>query len=407
MNSKIVLVVLDGLGDRPIVALNGLTPLESARTPHLSLLAEKAECGLLDAIGVGVRPTSDVAILNMLGYLPEKYYSGRGPLEALGTGLSLKEGDVCFRVNFATVDSQLKVVDRRAGRISDCSVFEKELNGIEVEGVKFVLKAGLGHRAALVMRGIELSPSVSEIDSHAAGKKVPEAKPLSQEPAAKRAASFLNEYLKKARVVLKKHKHNKERQKQKLPPANYLLVRGAGTPPKLPSFEEKYGLKSACVAAEGLYKGVARAAGMHVIPLNGATGKSDSDLLAKVVAVKKNIPNYDFLLLHVKATDNFGHDGDFVGKRNFIERVDGALKELVGLHHAVVVVTGDHSTPCEMRDHSGDPVPIMFSGDGLRKDNVKKFGERECAKGIVGRISGKDVMPEALNLAGRAPLFGS
>lgn len=404
---KVLLVVIDGLGDRPIASLNGLTPLESARTPNLNLLAEKAQCGLLDPLGVGVRAGSDVSIMNLLGYRPSQYYCGRGPLEALGLNMNLKQGDVCFRADFATVDSQMKIVDRRAGRIADASAFEKDLNKVKVEGATFEFKVGVGHRGVLVVRGNGLSTKIGDTDPRAEGRKALEPKPLDATPEAKKTSAFLTGFLKKTRLMLKKHPENKKRVKQKFPPANFILLRGAGNPPNWPSFEQKTGLQAACVAAGALEKGIARAAGMVVLNVSGATGKSDTDLLAKVVAAKKALSNYPFVFLHIKATDNYSHDGDYAGKRNFIERIDLAFKEIISLTNTLVVVTADHSTPCALKNHSGDPVPIMFACDGLRKDAVKKFGERECTKGIEGRLRGADLMDEALNLSGWAPIHGS
>lgn len=404
---KILLIIIDGLGDRPIVALNNQTPLENARTPNLSLLLERGQCGLMDPIGVGIRSASDVSLLTLLGYDYEKEYTGRGPLEALGVGLSPKEGDLCFRVNFATVDSQMKIIDRRGGRVGDFSVFEKEINNIHLENAKIIFKAGVGHRAALVLRGDGLSSKISENDSHAVGKKALDVKPLDATPEAKNTAGIVNEFVKKAWFLLKKHEENKKRIKQKLLPANYLLLRGVGFPPTIPSFEQKYNLKAVCVAAEGLYRGMARAVGMQTLSVSGATGRSDTDLVAKILTAKKNLAAHDFVLLHIKAADNLSHDGDFIGKRNFFERLDVALKELIGTGAALIVITGDHSSPCELKNHSGDPVPIVFLSEGIRKDSVKKFSERECARGGVGRIKGKDLMNEILNLSGRARLYGS
>lgn len=404
---RILFCVIDGLGDRPIAALNGLTPLESARTPNFNLLAEKAQCGLIDPLGVGLRAGSDVSIMSLLGYAPEKYYCGRGSLEAMGLNMHLKPGDVCFRVDFATVDSQMKIIDRRAGRIGDATVFENELNKIKIDGMNYELRVGVGHRGALVLKGNGISTKVSDTDPRVVGKKAMTPKALEETVEAQHTAKILLEYLKKAHFVLKRHSENKKRVKQKLPAANFLLLRGAGNPPNWPSFQQKTGLSAACVAAGALEKGIARASGMEVVNVPGATGKSDTDLLAKALAAKKALGAHEFVFLHIKATDNYSHDGDYLGKRNFIERIDASFKEFVSMHNALIVVTGDHSTPCEMKNHSGDPLPLMLSADGLRKDAVKKFGERECTKGIEGRISGASLLDEMLNLSGWAPLRGA
>lgn len=403
---KILFIVLDGLGDRPCDELGGLTPLEAARTPVMNLLAEKGASGLVDVAGIGIRPGSDVGHLSLLGYDPAKYYPGRGPLEALGAGITLNPGDVAFRVNFATVDAKGKILDRRAGRIDSCKVFEPALEKIKLPR-KYVFKTTIEHRGVLVLRGPGLSDKVSPNDNKHSGIKPTDFKPLDSTKEAATTAALLNDFVKQAAKLLDKNPENTKRKKKKLLPANYLLIRGAGEYKPLPSFKDRYNLTAAVVAGGNLYKGIARAVGMDVLEVRGATGMRDTNLLAKVLSAKNALLTHDFVFLHIKGTDEYGEDGDALGKKGFIERIDSALAELANLDKTLVVITGDHSTPCSLKAHSGDNVPILINGPGVRVDHIQKFGERDAGRGSLGRLTGLDVMPELLNLAGRAPMAGS
>lgn len=357
-----------------------------------------------------MRPGSDVSHLALLGYDPIKYYSGRGPFEAAGVGIKLRPGDLCFRANFSTVDRKGILIDRRANRIMDASVFENALNNIRLPGVEVLIKAGVSHRAALVLRplkGTVLSSAVAGTDPHTTLVKPCEAKPTDGSAQAKHTAALINEFVASAHNALERHSFNKQRVREKMLPANMLLLRGVGFSPTLEPFENKHGLRATCIAGGAMYKGLARLVGMDVVFVRGATGRSDTDLNAKVEAVLKALPRTDFVFMHVKATDSFGEDGDFVGKRNFIERVDSALSPIVSLENTFVVVTGDHSTSCTLKAHTADPVPILISGPGVRRDAARAFGERECARGGLGRIRGLDVMKEVVNLLGRTPLYGA
>jgi 2,3-bisphosphoglycerate-independent phosphoglycerate mutase len=405
---KILLIVCDGLGDRPCREFGGRTPLEAAETPNLDRMAAEGVTGLMDTISVGVRPGSDTSHLSLFGYKPRKYYTGRGPFEAAGVGMELREGDVAFRANFGTVDENLVVKDRRAGRIPDVSELCEAVDGMEIDGVRFLIKAGTGYRAGLVMRGGGLSHMVSDCDSHEAGAKVLEVKPLDDSLEAKKTAEALNKYLIKTHELLKKHPVNKKRLEDGELPANYILERGPGMLGKVPSMRERYGLKAACVAGAGLYKGVARVVGMELMNVKGATGKKDTDLRAKISkAVELLNSDYDYVFVHIKATDVYGHDGDAEGKKNFIEKIDDALAPVLDLRDSVVVVTADHTTPCSVKNHSGDPVPLLIWGPDVRTDDVKEYGERACGKGILHRINGLDLMPELLNITGRSHIYGA
>ncbi len=408
MLRKIVLLVCDGLGDRPVQELGSLTPLEAAPTPNLDAMAADAVCGYMCALGRGKRPGSDTSHLAIMGYDPEQYYPGRGPVETAGIGLELQHGDIALRGNFGTVDDQGAIIDRRAGRIRDVSPLTQAINGIEVEGVRLIVKPGTGYRAGVVLRGQGLSDAISDADPHAEHQPVHEVKPKNDSPEAAKTARVLNALLKKSHEVLAALPFNAERAKQGLLPGNFLLVRGPGQYHRLPSFEERYGLKAACIAGGGLYKGIGALLGMKVLAAPGATGLPDTNIESKFNLAVQSLKDFDFIFVHVKAADSLGEDGNAPGKRDFIAKIDVAaaiLRRLPG--DVLVIVTADHTTPCELKAHSADPVPILFRGDGVRVDDVKTFGERSCARGGLGFITGLDVMPNVLNLLGRLPLIGA
>lgn len=406
--NKVILLIMDGLGDRPIKELGGKTPLEAAHTPNLDALAARGICGLQNALGVGQRPGSDTSHLAILGYEPDKYYTGRGTIEVAGLGMDLEPGDVALRGNLGTVDDRLVVVDRRAGRITDTGPFVKDLDGLTYEGITLHIKPGTGHRAGVILRGPGLSSRISDNDPHEVGVRVHEVHPLEDSPEAAFTARVLNHFLSRAHEILKDHPLNQERQKEGKPPANYLLCRGAGYYKKIEKFSERYGLRACAIAGGGLYKGIGAFTGMTVLQVPGATGMANTDIRAKFAASLKALAtDYDFAFVHIKAADAFGEDGDFQGKKAFIEKIDEAVGVLLDLPDTLIVATGDHSTPCALKKHSGDPVPIMMVGDGaVRTDHVREFGERACATGGLGRLTGLMIMPEIINLLGLAPLIG-
>jgi 2,3-bisphosphoglycerate-independent phosphoglycerate mutase len=404
---KAMLVVMDGLGDRPLKELGGLTPLEAAHTPHLDALAARGITGVMNALGVGQRPGSDTSHLAILGYDIERYYTGRGTIEVAGLGMDLEAGDVALRGNLGTVDETLTVVDRRAGRITDTGPFVQDLDGLTYEGVTLKVRPGTGHRAGVILRGAGLSSRISDNDPHEVGVKVHEVHPLDDTPEAAFTARVLNHFLAEAHRILKANPLNQERVKQGKPPANYLLGRGAGYYKKIAKFQDRYGLEACSIAGGGLYKGIGAFTGMDVLPVPGATGLPNTDIEAKFKAALTALAGaYDFAFVHIKAADTFGEDGDALGKMNFINKIDLAFRLLLDAPH-LLVVTADHSTPCALKKHSGDPVPLMMVGEGLvRPDEVKAFGERPCARGGLGRLTGLMVMPEIINLLGLAKLIG-
>ncbi len=409
---KILIFICDGVADRPVAELAGKTPLEAARTANFDRIARAGENGLLDPIAPGIRAGSDTAHLALLGYDPYEYYTGRGPFEALGVGMDVRPGDVAFRCNFATVeerDGRLVVVDRRAGRITEGTAeLVAPLNGVEFDGVKCYIKESTAHRAALVFRGDGLGAAVSDVDPHEEGADVARATGANAE--SQKTAAIVNEFVELSYEKLKGHAVNREREKRGLPPANIILPRGAGLAPHIPALTGLYNLTAAAVVEVGLIRGIARYCGLDVMPLPDAVnGGLDTDLAAFMKAAAGALDKYDLLLANAKGADVAGHDGDAAAKVAFIERVDAAIELLLdgfpaGGHLALLA---DHATPVAVRDHSGDAVPVVFWGPGVRPDAVKTFGERPAATGGAGRLRGRDVLPILLNLAGRAEKFGA
>ncbi|MEM2674629.1 MAG: 2,3-bisphosphoglycerate-independent phosphoglycerate mutase [Candidatus Hadarchaeales archaeon] len=402
---KAIMIICDGLPDRPVAALGNKTPLEVARKPNMDRIAAEGICGMMHTLGPGIPPGSDTAHLALLGHDPFKVYTGRGPFEAAGAGLELEPGDVAFRANYATVDDKLVVLDRRAGRVPPAPSLEEAVNKIKLP-VKFLFKSTIGHRAVLVFKGRGLSAAVSDTDPHEVGAKILNAKPMDRTAAARKTAKILNLFTRQVCKALENHPANKERIAQKIPPANAVLVRGAGVVPQLEPLQKKFGLKGACVAAAAIVKGVCRLAGMEVVEVEGATGNTQTNLAGKIKATLKALENNDLVLLHIKAFDELGHDGKAEEKVKFIEKLDPYLGQLWGASD-FLLLTADHTTPVDFREHAGDPVPLALVGPGIRRDEVRSFDERSCTKGGLGYILGRDLLPILLNLMGKMQKFGA
>ncbi len=403
------------MGDRPVKELNFKTPLEVAHKPSLNQIAKTGVCGIMDVISPGVIPGSDTATLALLGYDALKVYSGRGALEAVGSGIKVLSDDVCFRCNFATVKENLIVLDRRAGRIAneDASKLAESLQKIKLENssnAEFLFKNTIQHRAALVVRGPKLSTAVSDSDPGKAGEKILEIKPLDESLESNLTTEILRDLMEKFREVLRQHPVNNERVKHGLPPANIILCRGAGTIPKVKPLPKKYGITAACIAAASLIRGVSKVAGIKLIDVEGATGTPQTDFKAKANATIQALKTNDFVLLHVKATDVASHDGNIKLKVELIEKIDemlGYVLNNIDLTSTYLAVTADHTTSSTTRNHEGDPVPIAITGPYVRRDDVEEYGERACAKGGLNRIKGMDLMPILMNLIGKTKKFGA
>jgi 2,3-bisphosphoglycerate-independent phosphoglycerate mutase len=416
--TKGVIIIGDGLGDRPVHELDGRTPLEAADTPNMDRVAAQGECGQMDPIGPGVRAGSDTSHLAILGYDPFKVYTGRGPFEAAGIGMDVRGGDICFRCNFSTLEGELKladgefsgatVVDRRADRIDEGTrELIETVNGIVIEDVTCYAKESVEHRAALVLRGPGLGPKVSDVDPHDEGK--PPHAAHGSDPQSEKAARIVNQFVLRSWQAMKDHPVNQARIAVGKHPGNILLPRGAGVAPHLEPFEKRYGIKGACVVETGLIAGIGRYLNMTVPKVEGATGGADSDELALARAIIEMLGDHDFVLCNFKAPDLGGHDSKPHAKIAAAEKMDnlvGYVLERVpaGTH---IAVTADHSTPISFGDHTGDTVPIAICGPNVRPDSVRSFGERAVVAGGLSRIRGSDLMNIMTNLMGVQEKFGA
>lgn len=409
---KAIIVVGDGLADRPLKGLLGRTPLEAAEKGNLDTVAREGICGIMDVISPGRPPGSDAANLALLGYDALESYRGRGALEALGAGIDVRPGDVAFRGNFAYVDDGGVVVDRRAGRVEG-SIFSDYLSDIRLDShpdVEVKVLPTLGHRLTVVLRGEGLSWRISDTDPHRDGMKILNSTPLDGSQEAKRTAEIVNELTRLLREMMSRHPLNRERLEVGLPPVNAVLLRGAGEPPAVKPLSEAYGLRGACVAVTPTVRGACRSAGFDLYTAPGATGGVDTDALSKARVVERILPEYDLIYLHVKGADNASHDGDPHLKIKVIEKIDsmvGYLLEKVDWSETYMAITADHTTSTRAKEHVGDPVPLALKGPEVRADGVDSFSERSCARGGLGRIRGKDLMPIILDLLGKMELFGS
>jgi 2,3-bisphosphoglycerate-independent phosphoglycerate mutase len=410
---KVVLVLGDGMADRPIKELGGLTPLQAAKTPSMDKIAKFGVCGIMDTIAPGVPPGSDTAHLAIFGYDPFKVYKGRGVFEALGIGLDVKKECVCFRGNFATVDEHMMVLDRRAGRIEEGGEeLASALDGIKLESfpeIQVIFKHSTEHRASLILRGPDLSRMVSDSDPEIENVAVQKIIPLDRSREASRTARILNMLTEKFHRILESHPLNVKRKVKDLLPANIVLLRGASVLPKLEPITERCNIKALCVAAGALYRGVCKAVGMDLIDVPGATGTVETDVIAKAKAAVEGLSKYNFVFVHVKGTDNASHDGDIKQKIRMIERIDALLEHILknaDKDELIIAVTADHTTPVTLREHTGDPVPLAIMGPGVRADFVQRYSEIDCAVGGLGRIRGLDLTPILMNYICRLDKFG-
>lgn len=404
-------MVIDGMADRPLKELGYKTPLEAAETPNMDKLADEGICGIMDPIKPGIRAGSDTSHISILGYDPYKVYTGRGPFEAAGVGVDVLEGDIAFRCNYSTADDEGIIIDRRAGRIREgTDELADAINSITLEDdtTKIIFKESTGHRAVLVLRGEGLSDQVSAADPKYDGKKWTRVQALDDSPQATKTAGILNEVVEKSYHLLKNHPLNQERIKNGENPANIILPRGAGAVPHVQAFSEKYGLKAACIAETGLIKGIGKIVGMDIIDIEGATGGIDTNLdnIAHGI-LDTSYKDYEFLLINIDGADEAGHDGNARDKLEFIEKADEVVGKLSELDDFYFILTADHSTPISVKDHTGDPVPLVISGPEIRVDDVKTFNERSATNGGLCRIRGSDIMNVLMDLMNKSTKFGA
>ena len=386
--SKIVLLVIDGLGGLPHPE-TGRTELESAKTPNLDRLAREGICGMIDPVGPGITPGSAPGHLALFGYDPLKFTVGRGVLEALGIDFDLEQGDVAARGNFCTVDADGIVTDRRAGRISteSCTELCQLLDEVNIKGVEIFVSPVKEHRFVVVLRGQGLFSALSDSDPQREGLPPKAVSPLSAQAA--KAANIVNEFIAKARATLTDSY-----------PANMVLLRGFAQYPDFPQMNQVFSLIPAAIAPYHMYRGLTKVVGIELLP----TGATIEEV---IFALIEHYDSYDFFFLHVKEADIAGEDGDFERKVRVIEEVDSALPRLIDLNPDVIIVTADHSTPAILKAHSWHPVPFLLRSKWCRRDAAEEFSERACAAGGLGRFPATQVMPLALANALKLKKFGA
>src|SRR5881394_3916998 len=376
MNVKVVLVVLDGLGDIATKEQGHLTPLEMANTPNLDALSKTAAQGRLIPVAPGITPGSGPGHLGLFGYDPLEFQVGRGVIEALGLGVELKPGDVCARANFATFDAKGIVRDRRAGRIPTetceklCALLAAKIK--KIGDTQVIIKAGKEHRFVVVFRGKGLEGPLTDADPNREGYPVPTVKPRDPKNAKqKKMAGLIAAFYKAALPILAKEK-----------PANGFLMRGIAHQPKIPLFEDRYRLKPVALAVYPMYKGLSQLVGMEKIEGPQTIAEQCERYIAEY-------DNYDFFFIHYKYTDKAGEDGNFAAKRKAIEDFDAALPILLRKRPDVLAITGDHSTPCPMKSHSWHPQPVLLHSANSGSDKLDRFTETGANMGSLGVMEAK------------------
>lgn len=418
---KIVYVILDGIGDLPHQSINNRTPLDIARTPNLDSIARNGSMGQVTTVGEGIAPQSDIAVFNMLGYdFKDTPYVGRGVVESIGCSLEFKDGDLALRGNFATINDDLKIIDRRAGRIIDpkeaesiCETLNKNIR-LNDSDASVIIIPSIAHRVTIRFRHnkIALSEQITNTDPAydkvggigIAKSKITDLHVLTSQPQnsteeSKISAEIVNDFTNQVISLTKNHLVNHSRIKRGLNPMNCILVRDAGN--KVPSYvpiKQKYGLNTACVVDMPVEIGISKILGMDMIKAGDI-----NDYANKAKITIQNLIKYDLIYVHIKGPDEFGHDGDAKGKQKNIEEIDkhffGNLVNELRTDNIVLIVSGDHSTPCIKKSHTDDPVPLLISGNNIQKDGSKRFTENFAREGSIGTIMGAKVLTTAIKMA--------
>jgi 2,3-bisphosphoglycerate-independent phosphoglycerate mutase len=389
-STKIIFLIMDGLGGLPM-GERDQTELEAAKTPNMDALAGKSVCGLLDPIGYGITPGSGPAHFALFGYDPVKNNIGRGILEAAGIDFPMTERDLLIRINFATIDKNGVIIDRRAGRIDNetnkriCRKLQDKIR--KISDVEVIFEPVREHRALLVLRRDGLREEIQETDPQKTG--LTDLSPKALIPEAKETSGILQKLVDNAREALSDEEK-----------ANMLLLRGYSTYRRYPYLSERFGLNALAIATYPMYRGIARLLGMVI-------GPQPDSLKGEIMALRENYGKYDFFFVHVKATDSRGEDGNFDAKVKVIEEVDSLVPMVTDLKPDVLVITGDHSTPAALASHSWHPLPVLLYSATARPDRVKLFGERDCISGGLGRMPTVHLMGLALAHAGRLEKFGA
>ena len=410
--------MLDGVGDLPHPDLAGKTPLEAATTKNMDMLAKNGIMGQVISVGKGIAPESDIAVFNMLGYkFQHSDYAGRGVIEAIGIGIDFKDGDLALRGNFATLDDEGKIIDRRAGRRIEREDVEKISKEIEKE-IKFsnpnttvAVAPTVVHRVTVRLRdnkplSSEISntdPAYARVDGMGIAKavsdfmKIEKCIPLEQTENAIDAANLVNEFTEQSLEIMKKSDVNKHRSQKNKKLLNSILLRDAGNKyPNVKPINDLHSMNFSCIVDMPVEVGISNILKMKVFNAGGLT---DYEEKASVAAQAMETENA--IYVHLKGPDEFGHDGDAIGKMKNIEEIDkrffGTLLDQIDVSKIAVMISADHSTPCIYKGHSDDPVPLLISGDMIANDDAQRFTEAEAKKGAIGLIEGAQVVKTAID----------
>ncbi|MFA6217927.1 MAG: alkaline phosphatase family protein [Candidatus Omnitrophota bacterium] len=416
---KIIYIILDGIADQPIKELDNKTPLEAAVTPQMDLLAQKGVTGMVYPMGKNIVPQSDTAVISILGYDHQRYYTGRGPLEAFAEGVPMSAGNLALRATFACVEPDGQTLkDRRAGRnltVNEAAALAQEINvKVSLSNATFEFKHTVGHWGVLVVRGMHAKlsgwitntdPAYERVGSFSRPREkalsvIPQAVPMAGHEdslEAQEAANLLNEFTQKSQKVLNESVINKKRISENKMPANIILSRDAGDAlPQFPDINSKYNMKFGCFVQMPVERGIALLTGMEIIAMPSSTGHLDVDYQIWAKIARDALQRYDGIYIHIKGPDEAGHDGDHARKKEVIELIDkfffANLIPHLNLKDFIVAVTADHATVCACRAHSDDPVPILIAGGKLKPDGSMSFSEKAAHLGSLGEIKGTDII---------------
>lgn len=419
-NVKIIYVLLDGVGDLPHPDLQGKTPLDFAHTPNLDRMTRNGAMGEVISVGKGIAPESDIAVFNMLGYkFQHAEYAGRGVIEAIGTGIDFKDGDLALRGNFATLDDAGIITDRRAGRKierEDALAVSKEIeNRIKFSdpNASVVVTPTIGHRVVVRIRcnGKTLSseitntdPAYARVDGMGIAKavgdyfRIERCLPLKDIPNSALTATLVNEFTEQSLRIMRESATNQKRKREGKKLLNSILLRDAGNHyPKVVPINDLYSMRFSCIVDMPVEIGIAEILKMKTFSAGGLT---DYEEKAQVAARAMETENA--IYVHLKGPDEFGHDGDALGKMKNIEEIDkrffGTVLDNIDTSKVAVVVSADHSTPCINKGHSDDPVPVLVSGDSVKKDNSSRFTEMNAKIGSIGLLEGAQVLKTAIQM---------
>ncbi len=415
-----IYVLLDGVGDLPHPDLDGKTPLEAANTPTLDKIASNGAIGEVISVGKGIAPESDIAVFNMLGYkFNHTEYVGRGVIEAIGIGIDFKDGDLALRGNFSTLNEEGIIIDRRAGRHIEkedtCGIAKEIEENIKIShpDTSVVVSPTIGHRVTvrirvksqkLSARITNTDPAYSNIGGMGVAKavgdflKIEKCLPLEGTEDSKFTANLVNEFSEQVIDIMKDSKINKKRQEQNKKQLSCILLRDAGNKyPDVIPINEKYAMKFSCIVDMPVELGISEVLKMKAYEAGGLT---DYEEKARVAANAMKTQNA--IYVHLKGPDEFGHDGDAVGKTKNIEEIDQrffkTLIENIDASKVAIIISADHSTPCINKGHSDDPVPVLVSGDFIKNDGTTRMTEEQAKKGSIGLLQGAEVVPKALEL---------